>query len=103
MSAIRDVKSFGLPPERKPMPAPVRAACGAMLILIVLGTAWSLVADEPDRKAVTINEPTITLTEQEFAEVLEAARADGMKAGIAQKQCRPGDEFTYPPRRRTTS
>lgn len=94
---LRDLKHCGT--ERAPMPAPMRAVCAALIAVAVLGTAYGLVKDEPARQIVAPTERTITPTESEFVDVLEAARLNGMKAGIAQKQCRPGDEFLCPPRK----
>ena len=43
--------TFGLPPEPH-LPASVRALCRVMIAIIVIGTAYGLVTDEPDRMVV---------------------------------------------------
>lgn len=94
-TGLRDLKHCGTG-DRAPMAAPLRATCGALIAITVLGTAYGLVADKPARKVV---ERTVTMTESEFAEVVAGHYRNGLRDGIAQKQCRPGDEFLYPPRK----
>lgn len=89
---LRDLKHCGT--DRAPLPAPVRSV---LMLLAGAVLAYAVVADVPARRVIAPND--ITMTEAEFQEVLEAARRDGMKAGIAQKQCRPVDQFLYPPRK----
>lgn len=100
MSALRDMKALGLPPERQPMPAPLRATCAALVAIIALGTAWGLVADEPDRRAVTVHTEQITMTRQQLADLITAARIAAAREAFDAKECRPGDEFKFPPRKR---
>lgn len=94
MSALRDLKRYGT--DRDPMLAPLRAVCLALIVMAVLGTAYGLVADEPGRKVI---ERTVTLTESELAEIAADHYRNGLRDAIAQKQCRPVDQFLYPPRK----
>lgn len=48
----RDLKSFGLPSTEPTLPAPVKALCRVLAVVIVVGTACGLVADEADRLVI---------------------------------------------------
>lgn len=95
---LRDLKHCGT--ERAPMPAPMRAVCAALIAVAVLGTAYGLVADEPDRKVVTFQGETITLTKKQLHDLIVAARIAAAREALDAKECNWDDVFKYPPKGR---
>lgn len=64
-----DLKAYGREPS---MPRGLVNLCLGLVALIAVLAAYALVADEQDRKVVTL-----TLTTNEYAEALERARRQG--------------------------
>lgn len=50
MKLGHDLKQYGKSPDR--MPAPLAAVCKVLVAVIVIGTAYGMVADEADRVVV---------------------------------------------------
>lgn len=77
MSTPQDLKAYGLPSTRVPMPDHMRWFVRGCFAVIILGTAYGLTADEPDRKVVTITMPVSA-----YVQAIEAARLDADRKSV---------------------
>ena len=89
-----DLKQYGTEPT---MPRGLVNFCLGLAALIAVLTAYALVADERDRKVVTL-----TLTTTEYAQALDRARKQGETDTLARmRACNWNDTFREePPLRR---
>lgn len=96
MTTPHDLKSLGLPTQRAPMSRPMASLIKGLLAVIVVGTAYGLVADEPERKVVDI---PVSMTTTEFAQALDRARKQGEADAFKRmRACDWRDSFrTEPP------
>ena len=96
MNTPHDLKSMGLPTQPAPMSNRMVNFCLGLCALIAALTAYALVSDEQDRKAVDVN---VTMTATEYAQALDRARRQGEADTLKRmRACNWRDSFrTEPP------
>lgn len=90
MSALRDAKRITTRADEA-----AHDLAWALVFIIVLLTAYSCVADEPRREVV--------MSRAEFNRAIAQARIDAAREALAAKECWPGDEFRFPPRKKAAA
>lgn len=75
----RDLKGYGLPPEPSAMPAALWNLCLALVALIALLTAYSLVADAPERM--------VLMSRAQFEQRITEARIAAAREALDAMEC----------------
>lgn len=77
MKLGHDLKQYGQQPE--PMPAALRRVCQVLLAIVVVGTAYGLVADDSDRMVV--------MSRAEFDRQVAAERIKAAQEAMEAREC----------------
>jgi len=85
MSAIRDARHITTAEDDA-----ARRIARWLAAVVVILTAYSCVADIPERQVV--------MSREAFEKRLQDERIKAARAALDAKECLPGDEFRYPPR-----
>ena len=77
MRTPHDLKQYGQQPER--MPASLRVVCKVLVGVIVIGTAYGMVADEADR--------VVVMSRATFEAHVAAERIQAAKEAMEAREC----------------